>query len=295
MGLDQTTLERLIRAAGYGPATGVAVGISSRGARAWAGLGALDVDDAAYAGSLAKQFTGACAALLVREGAIEVEASMRRWLPDLPAWAESIRVRHLVHHTAGLPTTDAVWDRMEQNGETEWTSDGVIAALSTLEPETPPGAVYAYSNGGYICLARIVERASGDSLADFARERLFEPVDMSATTFSPPEAALLEVLGTPAPLSVGDGGLWTTVRDLVRWNDALIRDTLGLSDTIHRPGALDDGTPLDYAWGVRVFDDGGIRLESHGVAGTTRRRKPSACLRSTRASPLWRGTEASSA
>jgi hypothetical protein len=54
------------------------------------------------------------------------------------------------------------------------------------------------------------------------------------------------------------------VRDLLRWNEALVADTLGVADTMHTTGALDDGTPLEYAWGVRVFHAGGTRVQSHG-------------------------------
>jgi CubicO group peptidase (beta-lactamase class C family) len=159
---------------------------------------------------------------------------------------------------------------MTSDGEGDWTCDGVIAALSKMrEVEPQPGVAYAYSNVGYICLARVVERLSGNILNAFAREHLFEPLRMDRTrlwsgpTPSPPSAALVNRGDRPLPLSAGDGGLWTSVRDLLRWNEALI-DTLGVADTLHRTGALDDGTPLDYAWGVRVLRAEGTRIESHG-------------------------------
>jgi CubicO group peptidase (beta-lactamase class C family) len=276
--LDELEIERLIRAAGYDSATPVAVGVSSPSTapvlaacrESTNGL-ALDCDSLAYAGSLAKQITGACAALLAQDGTLDVEAPIADWLPELPRWSRTIRVRHLVHHTAGLPTTDAVWEQMTSAGETDWTSDGVIAALTTMhELEHQPGAAYAYSNVGYICLARIVERLSGDDLNAFAKEHFFEPLQMRATILwsgpspSPPAAVLAQPLSSPAPLSIGDGGLWTSVHDLLRWNDALRADTLDVADTLHTTGALDDGTPLDYAWGVRVYHVGSNRVESHG-------------------------------
>jgi CubicO group peptidase (beta-lactamase class C family) len=262
-------LERLISAAAYEPATPVAVGVSTGGAITRAGQGdpRLDCDSVAYACSLAKQVTGACAAVLVRDGALDVEAPIAHWLPELPGWSRKIHVRHLIHHTAGLPSTDAVWEQMTSAGETDWTSDGAIAALSAMrEPERPPGEAYAYSNVGYICLARILERLSGEALGTVAEARLFGPLAMPATTLSPspPAAAFGQELGSPAPLSVGDGGLWTSVGDLLRWNDAMLRDTLGVANTIHATGALNDGTPLDYAWGVRVFRVGDQRVQSHG-------------------------------
>jgi CubicO group peptidase (beta-lactamase class C family) len=253
-------LERLISAAGYDAATPVAVGVSSASATVLASHG--DCDSVAYAGSLAKQVTGVCAALLARDGALDLEAPIAGWLPELPEWSRTVRLRHLIHHTAGLPSTEDVWERAERAGEKDWTSDGVIAVLAEMpELEHPPGEAYAYSNVGYICLARILERLSSETLGSFAKTRLFEPLEMRATTLS---ASPPQPLPSPAPLSVGDGGLWTSVRDLLRWNEAMLLDTLGVADTIHTAGRLDDGTPLEYAWGVRVFRIGDQRVQSHG-------------------------------
>ena len=224
-----------------------------------------------YVGSDSKQFTAASIALLSLQGKLSLDDDIRKYFPEMQDYGTPITIRHLIHHTAGLPNTDAVWERMKSAGETDWTSDGAIAALTTTRDlEHKPGAAYAYSNVGYICLARIIERLSGQSLNRLAHARLFDPLGLRDTILwsgpqaSPPHATLVQPLRSPAPLSVGDGGLWTTVRDLLRWNDALFADALGITDTLHTPGTLDDGTPLDYAWGVRVFRLGGERVESHG-------------------------------
>lgn len=276
MTLDEHAIEGLIRTAGYDRTTPLAVGVTTPATVLVSQPGGVEADgfdcgSVGYAGSLAKQVTGACAVVLAHGGALDVEAPIARWLPELPGWAERVRVRHLVHHTAALPTTDAVWEQMASTGESDWTSDGAIAALSTIdELEELPGTGYAYSNVGYICLARIVERIARLDLGRFARVQLFAPLGMRTTTFwsgpspAPPAATHVRPLGPPAPLSLGDGGLWTSVRDLLRWNEALAGDRFGISGTMHRPGTLDDGTPLDYAWGVRVFRVGGHRVESHG-------------------------------
>ena len=276
--VDPTVIERLISAAGYDAGTPLAVGVSSPSTAPvlvahgdGADARTLDCDGRAYAASLAKQITGACAALLAHDAVLDVEAPIARWLPELPPWSRTIHVRHLIHHTAGLPTTDAVWEQMTRAGETDWTSDGVIAALTEVpELEQRPGAIYTYSNVGYICLARIIERLAGADLNAFAQARIFEPLKMRTTLLwsgpapQPPVVIPEQLLGSPAPLSVGDGGLWTSVSDLLRWNDALLTDQLGVTKTLHTTGALDDGTPLDYAWGVRVFRVDGNRVESHG-------------------------------
>jgi CubicO group peptidase (beta-lactamase class C family) len=176
--------------------------------------------------------------------------------------------RHLIHHTAGLPT---VWPRMEEAGEADWTARGVLAALAeTPELEREPGTAYAYSNEGYICLALIIERISGATLGTFARTRIFEPLGITRSVFwtgprpAPPTAAVTPDPQHPAALTVGDGGLWTTVTDLLRWNKGILDDVFGITARMHMPGRLDDGTPLDYAWGVRVYEASGERVHSHG-------------------------------
>ncbi len=276
--LDNLEIERLIDAAGYSAEASVAVGVRLPDSRVLVARGANDggfgCDSLGYSGSLSKQVTGACAALLAHDGDVDIEWPIATWLPELPAWGRTIRVRHLIHHTAGLPSSGALWESMEQAGEkkTDWTSDGVIAALSTFpELASPPGSTYDYSNAGYICLARILERVSGEGLAALAQERLLEPAGMTASLLwsgpepDPPGARVTDGPSTPpAALSLGDGGLWTTVCDLLRWNEALRVDRFGISDVLHTTGTLDDGSPLDYAWGVRVADRGGDRIQSHG-------------------------------
>jgi CubicO group peptidase (beta-lactamase class C family) len=185
-------------------------------------------------------------------------------LPELPAWSDRIRVRHLIHHTAGLPR---IWPPTG----VAWTTSGVTAALAeTPRLEHEPGTAYAYSNEGYICLALIVARASGTTFSIFVRARIFEPLGMTSSIFwtgpgsAPPTAAATPDPAHPPVLSVGDGGLWTTVRDLLRWNRAVLADRLGIATRTHTPGRLDDGTPIEYAWGVRIFEASGACVQSHG-------------------------------
>lgn len=263
----------MVRAAGYAVETPLAVGVSTSGEEITvaqgAGLGGatFDVESVAYAASLAKQITGACAALLERRGLLDPDAPIAEWMPELPPWRERVRVRHLIHHTAGMPD---VWPRMQSAGESDWTSAGVIAALAdTPQLASEPGAAYAYTSVGYIVLAVVVERIAGSPFPAFARSQIFDPLGMTSSVFwtgpaaAPPTAAVADAT-TPAALSVGDGGLWTTVSDLLRWNAALLGDTLGISSRLHTTGSLDDRTPLDYGWGVRVFDGSGHIVQSHG-------------------------------
>ncbi len=160
---------------------------------------------------------------------------------------------------------------MQKSGESDWTSHGVLAALAdTPQLDSEPGSTYAYTGVGYICLAAIVERIAGSPFSEFARVHIFEPLEMKSSTFwtgpsaAPPNATVVPEPASPAPLSAGDGGLWTTVSDLLRWNAAILNDALDITPKMHTPGSLDDGTPLEYAWGVRVFRASGRIVQSHG-------------------------------
>ncbi|MEW1843269.1 serine hydrolase domain-containing protein [Nonomuraea angiospora] len=221
-----------------------------------------------YAASLSKQMTAACVALLVQENALDLESALSHWLPELPSWADDLRLRQLLQHTAALPADrdiDAV-----MAGDANRTSESIIQALTRF-PALPgrPGRNYAYSNAGYVCLAAAAARAAGQPIPDFARDRLFAPLSMSDTLFwagpapAPPGAAPLTP-EHPAPLSLGDGGVWTTARDLLRWSQALNTDELGISALMHAPGRLNDGTPIDYAWGIGIRSHAGHRVYRHG-------------------------------
>lgn len=217
-----------------------------------------------YAASLSKQFTGLCAALLVTSGELDIASPLSDCLPQLPGWAAEVRVRHLIFHTAGLP------EDVEVDDDQDRTSAGVLGALSRLSRlPRPPGLTFAYSNAGYVCLAAVVERAAGQSLPAFAERRLFGPLGMTNTLFwpgadaSPAGSAPLRDRH-PAPLSIGDGGAWSTAADLLRWNQAMNADELGVGELIQSPGSLDDGTPLDYGWGIGIRTHAGYRVYRHG-------------------------------
>ena len=267
-----TTLADL---AGYGPDDALLAGVRQGDApptyltrgRTAAGE-PLTADTVVYLASVAKQITAACAALLVRQGRLDPESTLARWMPELPAWAQTVKVRHLIHHTSGLPE-GADFDELHRAG-LDRTTARVLQALAQLDHlDSTPGARFRYSNSGYVCLAVIIERAAGRPFPDFAREHVFEPLGMPATRYwsgpvpHPPGAAPTDPRH-PAALSLGDGGAWSTAPDLLRWNEALEHDELGVSPLLQTPGHLDDGTPLDYAWGLGVRTHAGCRIYRHG-------------------------------
>ena len=266
----------LTSAAGYGPDDPYVAGVQRNGTPPVFAAGGrtrdrvpLDPGSVVYTASLAKQVTAVCAALLEREGRLDLDDPVVRWMPELPGWAADVKLRHLLSHASGLPDV-ATFDELERAGLDRTTAVVVDALVRSNGLVSAPGIEHRYSNAGYVCLAVVLERVTGRPLADLTQERLFRPLGMASTRLwsgpapHPPGAAPLDD-AFPAPLSVGDGGLWSSAADLLRWNLAVDRDALGVSALVRTPGRLDDGTPLDYAWGVGVREQADRPVHRHGA------------------------------
>jgi CubicO group peptidase (beta-lactamase class C family) len=265
-------LLRLIEGEGLG-GSGTAVAARGLGGKAFVvssgelGPGRpVEVDSVMYGASLVKQMIGVLVALLVDEGSLDVDLPLRMFLPNLPTWAAAISLRHLLHHTSGLPSTAMLLSYLGSLREQDWDNRLVLDALSEQSnPACPPGLRFEYSNVGYICLSAVIEEVTTHTLPVVARRRLFDPLKMGNSQIGEPPPTL--VVADPAPpRTLGDGGLWTTAEDLLRWNDALNACHFGSSigERTESTGHLADGTPLDYAWGIRVTIEDRVRTLTHG-------------------------------
>ena len=279
--------------AGYSSATpGCAVGIEREGQpvleRAY---GAADlehgvpnrVDTVFEAGSVTKQFTAASVLLLVQDSRLSLQDSVRKYIPELPEYAAAITVAELLGHTSGLRDWGGVediagWPR----GDRVYTMDDVlhIAALQKAL-NYKPGSAWSYTNTGYNLLAIIVERVSGKKLPAFSRERIFVPLGMTHTqwrddfrrivrdraiAYSPVAGSYQQTM--PFEDAIGNGGLLTTVGDLLIWNRSLTQGTLGAFVTaeLQRRSILNDGRAVDYTRGLFIERYRGFAEVSHSGA-----------------------------
>lgn len=135
-------------------------------------------------GSNSKQFTAFAIHLLAQDGKLTLDDDIRTYLPEVPDFGKTITIRHLLHHTSGLR------DYFNLMFSTGWRPDDVITqddALTLVERQCAlnfaPGQEHMYSNTGYLLLGQNVQRVSGKALAQFARERIFEPLGMHHTRF----------------------------------------------------------------------------------------------------------------
>ncbi len=269
-------LDSLFKA--YGPETpGCAVGVARDGQppvlRAY---GSADLehhvpntpDTVFEAGSVSKQFTAASVLMLAEEGKLALTDDIRRYLPEMPDYGMPVTINHLLSHTSGLRDWGAVaalggWPRTSAI-HTNLDVLAIAARQRTLN--YPPGSAYSYTNTGYNLAAVIVERVSGQSLAAFSRARIFTPLGMTKTSWRddfrrvvPNRAIAYEAKtaeGFPQDMpfedAYGNGGLLTTVGDLLTWNAALTARKLGpfVTDRLEEQAVLTGGRKIAYARGL---------------------------------------------
>lgn len=232
------------------------------------------------AGSVSKQFTAAAVVLLALDGALSLDDDVRAWVPEVPDYGPTVTLRHLMTHTSGLRDWGSVaaisgWGRSVRTHDHDHVLD-IVSRQSALN--FPPGDQYSYSNSGYNLLAVVAERASGQSFADFSRERLFAPLGLHDTQWRddyrrivPRRASAYARTGNgfridrPIEHVHGNGGLLTTVGDLLTWNEHLRRATLGeaFMAEMHTRGILNDGSEISYAGGLQFGSQNGTRRISH--------------------------------
>src|SRR6187399_3126653 len=137
------------------------------------------------AGSVSKQFTAAAVLLLAQEGKLSLDDPVRKYVPELPDYGAPLTIRHMLQHTSGLRDWGEIagiagWPR----GERVYTHAHVLDIVSRQKAlNFTPGTNWSYSNTGYNLSAIIVSRLSGQSFADFSRDRIFKPLGMTHTSW----------------------------------------------------------------------------------------------------------------
>jgi YD repeat-containing protein len=235
------------------------------------------------AGSVTKQVTAGAVVLLALDGRLSLEDDARRWLPELPRYERPITIRHLLNHTSGLRDWGSVaglgdWPRGTRAYAKQDMLD-IVARQRGLN--YPPGDYYSYTNSGFSLLAVLVERASGMPFAEFTRTRLLAPLGMTSTqwrddytrvvkrraiAYEPSGASGAFSLDMPFESVVGNGGLLTTVADLLRWTENLQTGAIGGPQFVaemHRQAHLTSGRQIPYASGIVVTTWRGIPEVSH--------------------------------
>jgi CubicO group peptidase (beta-lactamase class C family) len=253
------------------------------------------------AGSVSKQFTAMSVLLLAKDGKLSIDDPVRKYIPELPDYSASasarnqiqagagetspkplrgeggpLTIRHMLTHTSGLRDWGSVesiagWPRTTR----EYTHAHVLDIVSRQRSlNFPSGTKWSYSNTGFNLAAIIVERVSGMPFAEFSRQRIFVPLGMSHTSWRDDHTRIVKgraiaysednkTFHTEMPFENvhGNGGLLTTVGDLLKWNENFVSPTVGTRELLaeqQRAAHTSDGKELNYALGLYVGEYRGV-------------------------------------
>ncbi len=239
--------------------------------------------------SCSKQFTAMSIMLLVHDGKLHYHDKLTDLFPDFPAYGKAITIRNLLNHTSGLPDYEDLMVAAEKRkGAPIWTDTHQIQdaeVLDLLKQEKAgtftPATQWSYSNSGYVVLGLVVAKISGKPFPEFLRERIFAPLKMSQTIayqkgqnevtnraygHSKQGDSWKETDQSPTSATLGDGGIYSSLIDLAKWDEALAQHTL-LSENEMQPALTaaqlttgnqaqwpansdrPQGTPVSYGFG----------------------------------------------
>ena len=227
-------------------------------------------------GSVTKQFTAVAVLQLQQQGELDVQDPLSTYLPDYPN-GDRITVENLLRHTSGIPSYTSFED-YQRTMRLELSTSEIIDRFRDRELQFEPGSQFSYSNSNYLLLGHLIEQISGQSYAAFVQDRIFDPLAMTDSGYDR-RASILEHRAEGYTKQSGDlvhadfidmsiphaaGALYSTVDDLLKWDEALETDRLlnaSLREAMFTPGKGDYG----YGWFIdqahgrkRIHHSGGI-------------------------------------
>jgi CubicO group peptidase (beta-lactamase class C family) len=246
--------------------------------------------------SFTKQFTAMCIMLLVHDGKLSYDDTLTRIFPDFPAYGNAITVRMLLTHTSGLKDYEDIYSAQfpgVDDRKIPQIKDAQILAMMRQQTSTDfsPGSQWRYSNTGYAMLAMIVEKVSGKPFGTFLHDRIFVPLGMKNTLtyekgknevpnrafgYTKKDGHWIEADQSSTSAVLGDGGIYSNVEDLAKWDRALSEHALLSASEMQAaytpvkvPGGTkkDDGTPTQYGFGWFLDPYNGRKRTWH--SGTT--------------------------
>lgn len=282
-------LDRLFREYDRTDSPGFGVGIIQNGATVYSrGVGMANLETRTVftpatvsdIGSVAKQLTCMAIILLEQQGKLDLDDDIRLYFPDIPDFGATITIRQLMHHISGLRE---VYDMLAlsgwQQGDGIHQRDAMDLVLHSAALNFAPGARYAYCNTGYMLLGSLIAKLGGKDFEAWMRENIFLPLGMEHTYIMDRQGELFPDCAESYARSdghwvklydnstaFGQGGIYSTVPDMLRWLDNFRTGKVGGQAGLERlftRGILNSGDTLDYALGIEHAGYRGLRLLQH--------------------------------
>ncbi|MFK8046211.1 MAG: serine hydrolase domain-containing protein [Crocinitomicaceae bacterium] len=230
--------------------------------------------------SVTKQFTAMAIMILVNQGKLTYETNLKEIFPDFPAYGKEITITQLLAHRSGL----VKYNRFLKEGQTEQMLDKDVlnGLLNTDSTYFKPNSKYAYCNTSYAVMAQIVEKLSGLSFADFMQKEIFQPLDMTNSMIFEKDKEIKNraygyvvkdtsiILRDQSLVSAiqGDGGIYSSVMDYYKWDQALYTDKLLPLNKLdaafynYDENGISNDRGYGYGWIVNYYK--GIKILQHG-------------------------------
>ena len=245
----------------------------------------LSPDSVFYVGSISKQFTAASVVLASEQGLLSLDDNVRKYIPELPDYGHPITLRQMLNQTSGFRD---LYDLINFSGhdEADFNSPSEILKLIVRQKglNNSPGAEWVYSNTNFFLLGVVLQRVTGNTLANYATQNIFLPLGMTHTRFyddasvvvpgrvpayDPGANGQFRVDWSTTFAAVGAGGLMTTVGDLALWDSNFYANRLGtggLVKELQTPGVLNDGNKIAYGMGLIPGNYRGLPIVEHNGA-----------------------------
>jgi CubicO group peptidase (beta-lactamase class C family) len=223
--------------------------------------------------SITKQFTAMAIMILAERHKLQFDDTLAKFCPEFPAYARTITIRHLLNHTAGLtqyqellvgkPDENYFRSSKSPPAAHEFTAAEALQALSHQKKlRFAPGEKFEYSDSAYVVLAQIIERIAGERYAEFLKETIFDPLEMRDTLVvderkqKVPRLALgyvwrnghwQDITYSPENSIYGEDGIYSTVNDLYKWDQALYTERLvshSMLEMAFTPGRANSGKQI---------------------------------------------------
>ena len=232
--------------------------------------------------SVSKQFSAMGIVLLHLEGKLSVDDDIRKYMPELPDFGETITIRHMLHHTSGLRSLHAMLGLAGWRGDDSRTNEDLDRfMLKQKELNFKPGEEYLYCNTGFMFLANIIEKVTGENFVDWMQKSVFTPLGMLDTYVEDEYNRIVPNNATSYDGSkkagfkreveywgyIGSGNMHSTTSDLTKWMNNFITPQEGWADAFKMMQTVDNfnnGKPNKYAFGVNVDAYKGVKMIQHG-------------------------------
>lgn len=232
--------------------------------------------------SVSKQFTAFLVLLLEKEGKLNLDDTVQKYIPELKSYGKQVTIRHLVHHTSGIPTYDVLQIFAGIPAGMPWdTEDQFNLIQSYHKLNFNPNDEFLYSNDNYFLLASIIEKVTGKTFSQCMKEKIFEPLEMKNAVVNDSPGKIIPNRATghrkkgetfsktnsEGNTTCGYSNVYASANDMINWLSNFTSKSLGGEELFDRivnaTDTLNSGEKISYTYGFYTWSPNGPKKLHH--------------------------------